>query len=82
MQSVVTNLIVAIALAYVAWLFSPVAARHWLIARIARFAPRGLRIRFDRAQAKSASTGCSTCQGCETDAKAATTVKPIRLHRS
>jgi len=78
-QSVVTYLIVAIALAYVVWLFAPVAARRWLIAR---FAPPALRTRLERGQAKSASTGCSTCQGCETDAKAATTVKPIRLHRS
>lgn len=82
MQSVVTYLIVAIALVYVVWLFAPVAARRWLIARMARFAPPALRTRLDRAQAKSAGAGCSTCQGCETDAKAATTVKPIRLHRS
>jgi hypothetical protein len=82
MQSLVTYLIVAIALAYALWLFAPVAARRWLTARLARFAPPALRTRLERAQARSASTGCSSCQGCETDAKAASAVKPIRLHRS
>ena len=82
MQSVITYLIVAIALAYALWLFAPVAARRWLTARLARVAPPALRSRLERAQTQSASTGCSSCQGCETDAKAASVVKPIRLHRS
>jgi hypothetical protein len=82
MQSVVAYLIVAIALVYAVWLFAPVAARRWLIARIALFVPLALRTRLDGVQAKSESAGCSTCQGCETGEKAATTVKPIRLHRS
>lgn len=82
MQSVVTYLIVAIALLYALWLFAPTAARRWLIARIAAIGPQALRARLARYQAQSQTAGCSSCQGCETGAKTDTDVKPIRMHRS
>lgn len=81
MQTLITYSIVAIAIIYAIWLFMPQAARRWLLARLVTIAPRSQRDRLARLQADAESVGCSTCKGCETDAKAASTVKPIRLHR-
>ena len=81
MQNLVAYLIVTIAVVYAAWLFMPQAARRWLVTRIALVAPPSQRSRLARLQSNTESAGCSTCKGCETDAKAVSAVKPIRLHR-
>ena len=81
MQTLIAFLIVALAAIYAAWLFMPQALRRWLVARLVLIAPRSQRARLARLQADEESVGCSTCKGCETDAKPASTVKPIQLHR-
>ena len=81
MQTFVAYFIVAIALIYAAWLFMPNAARRWLISRLAMVASASQRVRLARLQASAENAGCSTCKGCETDAKPTSTVRPIRLHR-
>ena len=81
MQTLITYFIVALATIYAAWLFMPQAARRWLVARLVLIAPPSQRARLARLQADAESVGCSTCKGCETDTKADSAVKPIRLHR-
>ena len=83
MQTLIAYFIVAIALIYAAWLFMPNAARRWLIGRLARVASPSQRARLASLQASAENAGCSTCKGCETDAKqqGTSTVTPIRLHR-
>ena len=80
MQTLLAYFIVAIALIYAAWLFMPNAARRWLIGRLARVASPSQRARLASLQASAENAGCSTCKGCETDAKD-NSVRPIRLHR-
>ena len=81
MQTLIVYIIVTLAALYAAWLFMPQAARRWLVARLVLIAPPSQRARFARLQADAESAGCSTCKGCETDTKADSSVKPIRLHR-
>lgn len=81
MQTVIAYSIVAIALAYAAWLFMPQALRRWVIARLIQAVPPSQRARFARLQSGAESVGCSTCKGCATDEPAAPTVKTIQLHR-
>jgi hypothetical protein len=81
MQTVIAYFIVAIASIYAAWLFIPRAARRWLIGRLILIAPSLWRTRLTRLQTTAESDGCSTCKGCETNAKEEPEAKPIRLHR-
>jgi hypothetical protein len=81
MQTLIAYFIVAIALAYAAWLFMPQGIRRWLIAHFIALVPPSRRARFARLQTGAESVGCNTCKGCATDAPAASTVKTIRLHR-
>ena len=81
MQTLIAYFIVAIAIVYAAWLFMPQSARRWLITCLVLVAPLSQRARLARLQAGTESVGCSTCKGCETDAKPDSTIKPIRLHR-
>jgi len=81
MQTLIVSLIVTLAAIYAAWLFLPRVARRWLLARLVLVAPPSQRARFARLQADADSVGCSTCKGCETDTKADSAVKPMRLRR-
>jgi hypothetical protein len=81
MQTVIAYSIVAIALAYAAWLFMPQALRRWVIACLIQAVPPSQRARLARLQSGAESVGCSTCKGCATDEPAPSTVKTIQLHR-
>jgi hypothetical protein len=81
MQTVIAYSIVAIALAYAAWLFMPQGLRRWVIGLLIEVVPLSQRARFARLQSGAESVGCSTCKGCATDAPAAPAVKTIHLHR-
>ena len=82
MQTLIVSIIVTLAAIYAAWLFMPQAARRWLVVRLVLIAPASQRARFARLQADAENLGCSTYKGCETDAKPASAVKPIHLHRN
>ena len=81
MQTLITYLIVAIAILYAGWLFMPQALRRWLIARLIEIAPSSQRARLARLQSGAESVGCSSCKGCATDAPPSAPVKTIQLHR-
>jgi len=81
MQTLIAYFIVAVAIAYAAWLFMPQALRHWVISRFISIVPSSQRARFVRLQSGAESVGCNTCKGCATDAPPASAVKTIQLHR-
>lgn len=79
MQNLIAYFIVAIAIAYVAWLFMPQSMRRWLLVRLIVLLPDAYRARFARLQSVSQNVGCSTCKGCSDDAP--TSARTIRVHR-
>jgi len=81
MQNAIAYAIVTLALLYAAWLFMPAAARRWLIACLVHAGPASQRPRLERLQDNVGAPGCSSCKGCETEAKPDPLVKPIQLHR-
>ncbi len=81
MQTLITYLIVAIAILYAGWLFMPQVLRRWLIARLIEIAPSSQRARLARLQSGAESVGCSSCKGCATDAPPSAPVKTIQVHR-
>jgi hypothetical protein len=81
MQTLIAYSIVAVAIAYAAWLFMPQALRRWVISRFISIVPSSQRARFARLQSGAESVGCNTCKGCATDASPASAVKTIQMHR-
>lgn len=81
MQTLITYSIVAVALGYAAWLFTPQVARRWLISGLIVVAPHSLHARLARMRSNTESAGCSTCKGCATDAAETPSIKTIQLHR-
>lgn len=82
MQALIAYSIVAIAVVYAAWLFMPQVMRRWLMARLVAIMPASRRGWLARLQASSEQTGCSTCKGCATDGKtASSSIKTIELRR-
>jgi len=81
MQTLITYLIVAIAILYAGWLFMPQVLRRWLITRLIAVAPSSQRARLARLGSGAESVGCSTCKGCATDAPSSAPGKTIQVHR-
>ena len=81
MQTLITYLIVAIAILYAGWLFMPQILRRWLIAGLIEIAPSSQRARLARLQSGAESVGCSSCKGCATDAPPSAPIKTIQVHR-
>lgn len=81
MQTLITYLIVAIAILYAGWLFMPQVLRRWLITGLIEIAPSSQRARLARLQSGAESVGCSSCKGCATDAPPSAPIKTIQVHR-
>ena len=82
MQALIAYSIVAAAMFYSAWLLMPQALRRWFVARLRSAAPASQRSWIVRLESAAEDTGCSTCKGCATDAKASSpAIKTVELHR-
>jgi len=79
MQALIVYAIVAVAAVYAAWLLMPAALRRRMLAWLGRIVPAGMQPLLARLDAED--TGCSSCKGCASDAKAPVDARPIELRR-